>query len=62
MKVKELIAELAKCPLESDVRFFVDWEDRRSVSALSPEDSNGDVLLGDKNLPPEAFARDVKYG
>lgn len=60
MKAKDLIAELAKCPPDADVRFFVGWEDCRAVADVSPEDANGDVLLGDR-LPPEVFARDYKY-
>jgi len=59
MKVKDLLAELAKCPTEAEVRFFVGWEDRRQVNEVSPEDADGFVLLG-ADLPPEAFARDFK--
>lgn len=60
MKVKDLLAELAKCPPDAEVRFFVDWEDRRPVKEVSPEDADGNVLLG-ADLPPEAYARDCKY-
>ena len=59
MKVKDLIAELAKCPPDVEVRFFVGWDDLRSVAEVSPEDADGNVLLG-CNLPPEAYARDFR--
>lgn len=60
MKVKELITELAKCPPDAEVRFFVEWEDMRPVEEVSPENADGDVLLG-AELPPETYARDFKY-
>lgn len=59
MKVKNLMAELAKCPPDAEVCFFMDWENRRPVSEVSPEDHDGNVLLG-SDLPPEVYARDFK--
>ena len=59
MKVKDLLTELAKCHPDSEVQFFVGFDDRRTVSEVSPEDSYGNVLLG-ADLPPEAYARDFK--
>ena len=59
MKVSELIAALSECPPDSDVKFFVDWEDLRAVSDVSPEDSDGNVVLG-VALPAEMFSRDYR--
>lgn len=61
MKVKDLLTALAKCPPDAEVRYFVGWDDRRPVAEVSPEDADGNVLLG-ADLPPEAYARDFKYG
>jgi hypothetical protein len=60
MKTRELIEQLSACPQDADVRFFVSWEDRRSVDALTPEDADGDVVLADKDIPAELFARDFQ--
>lgn len=60
MKVKDLLNELAKCPADADVRFFIEWGDVRPVIDVSLEDSDGNVLLG-SDLPPEVYARDFKY-
>lgn len=61
MQVRELIERLQKCPPSASVRFFVDWDDRRTVDDVSPEGVDDTVLLGTQ-LPPEVFARDFKYG
>ena len=60
MKVKDLLVRLAACPQESEVCFFNAFGDKRPVADVSPEDSEGSVLLG-SCLPPEAYARDFKY-
>lgn len=57
MKVKELIAELERCPQESLACLFLGFDNRPEVKAISPEDCDGRVLLG-AELPPEAYARD----
>jgi hypothetical protein len=50
MNVKQLIAELSKCPPDSDVVYLVDCGVTRSVALLSPEDSEGRVVLGQGTL------------
>lgn len=60
MNVHDLMVELSKCDPCAEVRFFVDWDDRRTVRAISAEDADGTVLLGE-DLPPEVHARDFKY-
>lgn len=61
MKVRDLIAELEKCPQDSHVVFFVSWGDERAIQMVSPEDVNDNVVLGTSDLPAEKFARDSKY-
>jgi|GEM_PF-6762858 len=61
MKVHELIAELNKCPPDAEVVFFNNWDDVQPVKEVSPEDSDNNVVLG-RELPPEVYARDYKYG
>ncbi|HVI60078.1 MAG TPA: hypothetical protein VM619_14565 [Luteimonas sp.] len=60
MTVQELIAELNKCSKNAQVYFFFDWDSKREVIDVSPEDSDGHVVLGE-SLPPELYARDYKY-
>lgn len=60
MKVRELIAELKKCPPDADVVFFSSWDDFQSVEEISPEDYDKNVVLG-RDLPPELYARDYQY-
>lgn len=60
MNVRQLIAELSTCPPDANVRFFVAWDDERTVMRVSPQDADDFVVLGDNNLPAEKYGRDYK--
>lgn len=60
MKVRELIQELEKCNSESNIAFFIDFDNKIEINDISYEDSEGDVVLGN-DLPCECHARHYMY-
>ena len=60
MKVSQLILELQKCPHDSEVVLFLNWDHRLiPINEISPEGDDRKVVLGE-SLPSEMYARDYR--